>query len=56
MEVETPAPLTKSLRCGKLRGCRESDYELFDNRIGIMDVRGELVEPVPVQGTGESSD
>jgi hypothetical protein len=27
---------------------------LFDNRIGNQDVRGELFEPMPVRGVGES--
>ena len=33
---------------------RATESVLFDNRNGNQDVRGELVEPMPVRGVGES--
>jgi hypothetical protein len=37
-----------------LKAVAESDKLLFDNRIGNLDVRGELVELTSVRDVGES--
>ena len=49
--------LTSMMSAVTVRGCRQTAAtfaSLFDNRIGNLDVRGELDEPVPVRGAGES--